>query len=204
MNQRSRLQLKGKTEDILPHVLVMSATPIPRTLALILYGDLDLSVIDEMPKGRIPVKTRIVPEHKRLFQILKHFVHLCTITLADAADMIREKIPAEILIHNSLVEIGGVDIRGLFSDSAFPDDSGVTGNITDTESGRNGFTETAKEHNPAVLIIGLDCFDLFTFIPQITIRIILRNDHAILVGKFSYSFTPGIRKRFAGRILEYE
>ncbi len=65
VNQRSRLQLKGKTEDILPHVLVMSATPIPRTLALILYGDLDLSVIDEMPKGRIPVKTRIVPEHKR-------------------------------------------------------------------------------------------------------------------------------------------
>ncbi len=65
VNQRSNLQLKGKTEDTLPHVLVMSATPIPRTLALILYGDLDLSVIDEMPKGRIPVKTRIVPEHKR-------------------------------------------------------------------------------------------------------------------------------------------
>ena len=65
VNQRSSLQMKGKTEDTLPHVLVMSATPIPRTLALILYGDLDLSVIDEMPKGRIPVKTRIVPEHKR-------------------------------------------------------------------------------------------------------------------------------------------
>ncbi len=65
VNQRSSLQLKGKTETTLPHVLVMSATPIPRTLALILYGDLDLSVIDEMPKGRIPVKTRIVPEHKR-------------------------------------------------------------------------------------------------------------------------------------------
>ena len=65
VNQRSSLQMKGKTEETLPHVLVMSATPIPRTLALILYGDLDLSVIDEMPKGRIPVKTRIVPEHKR-------------------------------------------------------------------------------------------------------------------------------------------
>ena len=65
VNQRSSLQMKGKTEDIVPHVLVMSATPIPRTLALILYGDLDLSVINEMPKGRIPVKTRIVPEHKR-------------------------------------------------------------------------------------------------------------------------------------------
>ena len=65
VNQRTNLQLKGKKQDTVPHVLVMSATPIPRTLALILYGDLDLSVIDEMPKGRIPVKTRIVPEHKR-------------------------------------------------------------------------------------------------------------------------------------------
>ena len=65
VNQRSNLQMKGKALDAMPHVLVMSATPIPRTLALILYGDLDLSVIDELPKGRLPVKTRIVPEEKR-------------------------------------------------------------------------------------------------------------------------------------------
>ena len=65
VNQRSNLQLKGKEAEYVPHVLVMSATPIPRTMALILYGDLDLSVIDEMPQGRIPVKTRIVPESKR-------------------------------------------------------------------------------------------------------------------------------------------
>ena len=67
VNQRSLLQEKGKTaESCSPHVLVMSATPIPRTLALILYGDLDISVIDELPAGRIPVRTRIVPESKRL------------------------------------------------------------------------------------------------------------------------------------------
>lgn len=66
VRQRSSLQQKGSKEACVPHVLVMSATPIPRTLALILYGDLDISVVDELPPGRTPVKTRIVPESKRM------------------------------------------------------------------------------------------------------------------------------------------
>ena len=55
----------GVEEDFSPNVLVMSATPIPRTLALIIYGDLDVSVIDELPPGRVPVKTVLVGESKR-------------------------------------------------------------------------------------------------------------------------------------------
>lgn len=67
--QRATLAGKGTA----PNVLVMSATPIPRTLAMIIYGDLDVSVIDELPKGRKPVKTFKVNSgyHERIFKFLK-------------------------------------------------------------------------------------------------------------------------------------
>lgn len=61
VRQRETLAAKGGV----PHVLVMSATPIPRTLAIILYGDLDISVLDELPGGRLPIKNCVVDESCR-------------------------------------------------------------------------------------------------------------------------------------------
>lgn len=61
VRQRSRLSDKGKNPDI----IVMTATPIPRTLALILYGDLDISIIDELPPGRQPIETMAIDKKKR-------------------------------------------------------------------------------------------------------------------------------------------
>ncbi len=62
VNQRHLLSMKGENPD----VLVMTATPIPRTLAVILYGDLDHSAIDEMPEGRKPVITKVLQENERI------------------------------------------------------------------------------------------------------------------------------------------
>ncbi len=64
VDQRARLWAKG-AGGVPPHVLVMTATPIPRTLAMTFYGDLDVSVIDEMPPGRKPIQTILVGEGKR-------------------------------------------------------------------------------------------------------------------------------------------
>jgi ATP-dependent DNA helicase RecG len=64
VDQRSKLWSKGATASP-PHVLVMTATPIPRTLAMTFYGDLDVSVIDEMPPGRKPIQTMLIGEGKR-------------------------------------------------------------------------------------------------------------------------------------------
>ena len=65
VQQRLRLQEKGRVRGRFPHQLIMTATPIPRTLAMTAYADLDVSVIDELPPGRTPVQTVVVPEQRR-------------------------------------------------------------------------------------------------------------------------------------------
>ena len=72
VRQRLKLAEKGN----IPDVMVMTATPIPRTLALILYGDMDISIIDELPPGRQPIKTNAVgsPYHPRIYQFIERQV----------------------------------------------------------------------------------------------------------------------------------
>jgi ATP-dependent DNA helicase RecG len=60
VSQRAQLLSKGQA----PHLLIMTATPIPRTLAITVYGDLDVSIIDELPKGRQQIQTRVIQENK--------------------------------------------------------------------------------------------------------------------------------------------
>ena len=76
VDQRARLW--SKTTGLPPHVLVMTATPIPRTLAMTLYGDLDVSVIDEMPPGRKPIQTMLITERQRssLWKFIKDQIGL--------------------------------------------------------------------------------------------------------------------------------
>ena len=76
VQQRLRLSEKGQRGGRLPHQLIMTATPIPRTLAMTAYADLDISVIDELPPGRTPVQTVVVPEQRRT-EVVARIVEAC-------------------------------------------------------------------------------------------------------------------------------
>ena len=102
VRQRTELSRKGEA----PNVLVMSATPIPRTLSLILYGDLDISIIDELPPGRKGVKTRIVPEDRRqgMYGFLRSEVHkgrqvYVVCPLVEESEAV-DALPAEVVYEN--------------------------------------------------------------------------------------------------------
>ena len=67
---KQRNVLKKKSQN--PQMLTMTATPIPRTLALTVHGDLDLTIIDELPKGRKPIKTSLVTSHRGVYELIQH------------------------------------------------------------------------------------------------------------------------------------
>ena len=95
VNQRADLSAKGEN----PHTLVMSATPIPRTLAMMIYGDLDISVLDELPKGRQPIKTFCVPTsyHERIYKFLRKNIaqgHQCYIVCPLVEESESDLVPA--------------------------------------------------------------------------------------------------------------
>ena len=76
VHQRLSLHEKNRNKEIHTHQLIMTATPIPRTLAMTAYGDLDLSVIDELPPGRKPVETAVLSNEKR-FEVMEHLYQRC-------------------------------------------------------------------------------------------------------------------------------
>lgn len=76
VHQRALLREKGREAAVYPHQLIMTATPIPRTLAMSFYADLDVSVIDELPPGRTPVNTTVIPESRR-DDVIARVQHAC-------------------------------------------------------------------------------------------------------------------------------
>ena len=76
VQQRMKLQEKGQQAGRVPHQLIMTATPIPRTLAMTAYADLDISVIDELPPGRTPVQSVVIPEQRRA-EVVERIVQSC-------------------------------------------------------------------------------------------------------------------------------
>jgi ATP-dependent DNA helicase RecG len=119
VSQRVRLKDKAGVEgrrDVLPDVLVMTATPIPRSLALTLYGDLDVTVLDELPPGRTPVRTTVItPDDAERRERLYAFVR------AEAAEGRRAYVVCPLVEPS---ESGGTDAVGMharLSDEVFPD-----------------------------------------------------------------------------------
>ena len=121
VNQRLTLWQKGIKDQIYPHQLIMTATPIPRTLAMTVYADLDVSVIDELPPGRTPITTVVIPNSRREEIIEKvnqacldnrQVYWVCTLveeseTLdAQAAEMLVEEL-REKLPHLSIALVHG-------------------------------------------------------------------------------------------------
>ncbi len=114
VEQRLALTRKGQAAGIQPHQLIMTATPIPRTLAMSAYGDLDTSIIDELPPGRQPIQTVILSSQRRDELIQRIRAHVSTgqqvywvCTLIDESEQIQAQA-AQVaceLLQTSLPEI---------------------------------------------------------------------------------------------------
>ena len=76
VHQRLALRMKGSLSNTVPHQLMMSATPIPRTLSMSYFADLDVSVIDELPPGRAPIVTKLIADNRR-DEIIARIQHSC-------------------------------------------------------------------------------------------------------------------------------
>lgn len=108
VQQRANLAMKGDN----PHLMVMSATPIPRTLGLIIYGDLDISLLDELPPGRQEIRTDVVTSayHKRIYKFIRNAVDrgeqayiVCSLVDEGESDLISAKEYADNLAKNEFV-----------------------------------------------------------------------------------------------------
>lgn len=108
VQQRANLAMKGNN----PHLMVMSATPIPRTLGLIIYGDLDISLLDELPPGRQEIRTDVVTSayHKRIYKFIRDAVDrgeqayiVCSLVDEGESDLISAKEYADNLAKNEFV-----------------------------------------------------------------------------------------------------
>ena len=77
VHQRLALRQKGEDDGFLPHQLVMTATPIPRTLTMSMYADMDCSVIDELPPGRSPITTSVIADSRRE-EVVSHIEQACS------------------------------------------------------------------------------------------------------------------------------
>ncbi|QIL85617.1 ATP-dependent DNA helicase RecG [Vibrio sp. HDW18] len=105
VHQRLELREKGAKQGAYPHQLIMTATPIPRTLAMTAYADLETSVIDELPPGRTPIQTVAIPDTKR-DEIVERIRHAClnqgkqaywVCTLIDESELLEAQAAAETM-----------------------------------------------------------------------------------------------------------
>lgn len=110
VQQRLQLREKGnfstEANNIYPHQLIMTATPIPRTLAMAMYADLDLSIIDELPKGRTPIKTVVISEDRRS-ELIDRINHICMVEKRQAywvCTLIEESEVLEAQAANNIFE----------------------------------------------------------------------------------------------------